>query len=167
MKMIVGVGNPLRRDEGVGVAAIARIQSHYELPDGVVAIDAGTPGLALLDIVRDADEVVLIDAMTAGQAAGTIYQTRPAELRSRGPEWTESLHGVSLMGTIRLAESVGEPLPPIAIIGIEPAATGWGEGLSAPVADALDRAIAMALTQSPANGEAVMPKRQKEDLDSK
>jgi len=150
MNMIVGVGNPLRRDEGVGVAAVARLNEYYHLPDNVSAIDAGTPGLGLLDIIGDAESVVLIDAMTAGQPPGTIYQVDPARLSSRGPEWTESLHGVSLMGTIHLAEAVGLEVPPITIVGVEPAVTDWGEELSEPVATALDLVAAIALGLSTA-----------------
>jgi hydrogenase maturation protease len=162
MNMIVGVGNPLRRDEGVGIAAIARLNDHYHLPDGVCAVDAGTPGLALLDIVRDARAVVLIDAMTADQPPGTIYQVDPARLRSRGPEWSESLHGVSLLGTIHLAEAVGMRVPPITIVGVEPAVLDWGEGLSEPVATALDLVAAIALGLSTSDPHHPTRHRRKE-----
>ena len=145
MKAIVGVGNILRRDEGLGPAAVQRIERHRTLPDDISAIDAGTGGVTLLDVGRDLEQMAIIDAMRAGGEPGTVYVVRPEQLRSRSPEWSVSLHGTSLLGVIRLAQTVGEPLPDITLIGVEPADLGWGEGLSPAVAAALDEAVDAAI----------------------
>ena len=119
MNLIVGVGNTLRCDEGVGPAAVQRILTRGALPPGVEAVDAGTPGFAILDLARSARRMVVIDAMRAGGAPGTVYVVSPERVRSRGREFTESLHGVSILGALRLARAVGELLPEVCLVGVD------------------------------------------------
>ena len=148
MNLIVGVGNTLRCDEGVGPAAVQRILTRGALPPGVEAVDAGTPGFAILDLARSARRMVVIDAMRAGGAPGTVYVVSPERVRSRGREFTESLHGVSILGALRLARAVGELLPEVCLVGVEPQELGWGAELSPPVSAALDRAADEAIAQA-------------------
>jgi hydrogenase maturation protease len=145
VKAIVGVGNTYRRDEGVGPVVAERLARSGRLPADVRAVDGGTGGLALLDIARGYDRLVLIDAMHAGGRPGQIYVVRPDQVRSRAPAAMVSLHATDLLGVIRLAQAVGEPLPPTTLVGVEPADLGWGKGLSPTVAAQLDAIIAAAL----------------------
>lgn len=155
MKLIVGVGNRYRRDEGVGPAVVDRLTEGKTLAPGIQAVDAGTPGVGLLEIARGADRMVVVDAMRTGGAPGTIHVVEPGRLRSLGQEAELSLHGVSMLGVIRLAEALGERLPEIAIVGVEVEDVGWGEGLSPGVDLAVDPAAVIALQVAQADGSMV------------
>ena len=69
--LVLGLGNLLCADDGVGVVALHRLRDDWHLPDGVVAVDGGTLGLALLPLVERAERVILIDAVRADGPPGT------------------------------------------------------------------------------------------------
>jgi hydrogenase maturation protease len=74
--LILGIGNVLMGDEGVGVHAAIRLQRE-EWPDGVTVIDGGTGGFHLLSLLQDYEPVVMIDATADGRAPGTVRVLRP------------------------------------------------------------------------------------------
>jgi hydrogenase maturation protease len=74
--LVLGVGNILMGDEGVGVAVVERL-SDRELPAGMTCLDGGTGSLQLLDPMLEADHVVLIDACSDGMPVGTLQRLRP------------------------------------------------------------------------------------------
>ena len=78
--LVLGLGNVLLGDDGVGAAAVARIERDYRVPPGVRLEDGGTLGLSLLDLLAESDHVILVDAVRADGAAGNAGSAR----RSRG-----------------------------------------------------------------------------------
>ncbi len=72
--LILGLGNVICGDDGVGVAAVERLAREYELPEGVEALDGGTLGLSLLHFAADADDLLLVDAIRADAPAGTLVR---------------------------------------------------------------------------------------------
>lgn len=72
--LILGLGNVLCGDDGLGVAAVARLDRGYRAPEGVVFMDGGTLGLALLHYVRQADTLLLVDAIRADRAPGSLVR---------------------------------------------------------------------------------------------
>jgi hydrogenase maturation protease len=78
--LVLGLGNTLLEDDGVGGAAIARLLDHYEVPDGVRVLDGGTLGLSLLPYLEDADAVILVDAIRADAAPGTLVRLEGDEV---------------------------------------------------------------------------------------
>ncbi len=137
--LVVGVGNPLARDEGVGIGALQRLRARG-LPAHVRTLDAGTDLLAVMPDLARADRVILIDAVRAGGEPGTIYRLRLEDLldaaRPEGP-W-RSAHDVSVVSAVRLAEAAGQALPPTVVFGVEPGEVALGEGLTPAVEAALD-----------------------------
>jgi len=79
MTLILGIGNLLMGDEGVGVHAINRLESEYRdrLPSGVRLLDGGVAGFHLLGEIEEADRLVIIDATMDGRPPGTIDRIRP------------------------------------------------------------------------------------------
>lgn len=61
--LILGVGNILLSDEGIGVRAVEAFREHYHVPDGVDVVDGGTCGMDLLDIIAERDHVIVLDAV--------------------------------------------------------------------------------------------------------
>jgi len=151
--VIVGVGNPLARDEGLGPRAIELLQ-RCSLPENVDAIDAGTDLLAVIPELEAAERVILIDAIQAGREPGTVQRFTLDELLEKAADvspW-RSAHDLTVVTAVRLAQTTGIRLPPTIVFGVEPGEVALGEGLTAAVEAALDGLIEKVLTEVGAAG---------------
>jgi hydrogenase maturation protease len=112
--LILGIGNLLMGDEGVGVHAIQALQAE-PLPKGVEILDGGTGGFHLLSYLRDYPTVILIDAVMDGRDPGTVAITQPQFLS----DYPRSLgaHDIGLRDLIESAALLG-PLPAMHLITI-------------------------------------------------
>src|SRR5512141_1175058 len=72
--LVLGLGNVLCGDDGLGAVAISRIRARYEIPEGVSVLDGGTLGLALLPYVEDSEKVILVDAINAEAPPGSFVR---------------------------------------------------------------------------------------------
>ncbi len=123
--LILGMGNLLLCDEGVGVH-VARALAERELPANVSVVEAGTAFLDVLPDIEKADRILLIDAMEGGGAPGSIYRV-PFD-QCKHPEMLASLHGFDLSRVLYMAGSGRNP--EVTVFGIEPALIEWGTELS-------------------------------------
>jgi hydrogenase maturation protease len=126
--VVLGVGNLLLSDEGVGVHVVHQMMK-MTLPPGVAVIEGGVYGLALVDVVAKADRLIVIDAVRGGEAPGTIYRFGPEELSLRRDGYKMSVHEIGILEVIRLARLVGQA-PQTTIIGVEPRSLETGMELS-------------------------------------
>ena len=129
-KLIIGCGNLLLSDEGLAVHLIEYLRQQ-ELPEDIELIDGGTAGFELIDFIRSAQKVVIVDAVKAAGRPGQIYRFGPEDFETESRPRT-SLHGISLKDVLAAAEKLG-PLPKIKIIGAEPAEIKEGTALSAEI----------------------------------
>lgn len=127
--MILGLGNPLRGDDGVGPQVIEAL-NQCGLPEGVTALDGGTGGLDLLHVLEGWEQAIIIDAADVRCEPGQFVRFTLDEARFVGSEDTMSLHNAGLAEALALADAVGQPLPDLVIFGVQPERIGWGEGLS-------------------------------------
>ena len=134
--LILGIGNMLLADEGVGVHA-AQALKKKDMPEGVAVLDVGTAILEALPELEQADRVIVIDAVLAGQEAGTVYRFAYDDCEK--PMQIDSVHGFDLSRV--LAMTSRESPPCMTVIGVEPARIGWSVELSPPVAGALDTVL--------------------------
>jgi hydrogenase maturation protease len=135
--IVIGVGNPLLGDDGLGLAALARLREAWVLPAEVELLDGGTWGMNLLPLIEDADRVLLIDAIDTGAAPGTQV-TMP---RGRLPRYLAtkiSPHQVDLSDVLALAELRGTLPAETIAIGMQPAGFEFGSPLSEPLRAGLD-----------------------------
>ena len=116
--LVLGVGNILLRDEGIGVRVVEMLQQKYAFSPNVRLLDGGTLGLKLLEPITEADVLIVVDAINSGQPPGTIERLPLAVLRKR-ISIKNSLHQLDLLETLAHAEFL-ESLPETTIIGIEP-----------------------------------------------
>jgi hydrogenase maturation protease len=131
--VVVGVGNIIRSDDGLGVHALRRLQTDPRVPPGVVFIDGGTLGLDLVSYACDASRLLLLDSVNAGKCAGTLIRMTGDELRSVPCGGSAHQLGVAdLIATLPLAS---EKPPDILLLGVQPASTDWGVSLT-PVVEA-------------------------------
>lgn len=125
--LIIGIGNLLCRDEGIGVHVIERMKA-LELPDHVELLDIGTSTMDLISYLEGVKKLVVIDAMKAGGIPGTIYKCRPEDLlpTEDGPI---SLHEIGLIETLDMVKKKGLEMETV-IFGVEPKVLDWGMELS-------------------------------------
>ncbi|HEY2400696.1 MAG TPA: hydrogenase maturation protease [Steroidobacteraceae bacterium] len=123
--LILGMGNLLLCDEGVGVH-VARALAQRELPPNVAVVEAGTAFLDVLPDIEKADRILLIDAMEGGGAPGSVYRV-PFD-QCLHPEMLASLHGFDLSRVLFMAGS--NRTPEVTVFGVEPARIEWGTELS-------------------------------------
>ncbi len=125
--LVLGLGNLLLKDEGVGVHIAAELQKH-DLPANVEVIDGGTAGLDVLLSEGELDKLVVVDAIRFGKKPGTIYKLRfkgkeeNKLARVFGPDSKAkiSLHQLGLIDALAAAEKLNCLPKEIVIIGIEP-----------------------------------------------
>jgi len=125
--LVLGLGNILLKDEGIGVHVVTELQKR-NLPGSVEVIDGGTAGLDILLLQEGPYKLVVIDAIRAGQKPGTIYESRfKAGETDRLTKVFEgkkrlkiSLHQVGLIDALVVAEKTGCAPDEIVIIGVEP-----------------------------------------------
>lgn len=130
--LVLGIGNLLLGDEGVGVH-VARTLRQERLPEEVVVLDAGTAFLDALPEIERAERIVVVDAMQAGEAPGTVYRIPFEECARR--ENIASLHEFDMA---RILYMLGRETPPEAVVfGVEPETIDWGTELSPAVQETM------------------------------
>lgn len=112
---VIGIGNVLRADDGVGIHVVQRLED--EIP-GCEAVDMATAGIDLLEQIRGREKVVIVDAIVTGSEPGTIHWISTHEMRS--PAFART-HGLNLIGTIMLGQLLyPEEMPEkLVILGVE------------------------------------------------
>ncbi|WP_420640995.1 hydrogenase maturation protease [Candidatus Leptofilum sp.] len=137
--LILGLGNPLRGDDGVGTAVIAALQNNHLLPPGVDLLDGGTAGLELVLLLQKYRRVFVVDAAEMGLAAGARRQidVRTAVLPTPSANPPISLHRAGFSEALALAEALDVLPAEIILFGIQPAQLNWSEGLSVAVQTAV------------------------------
>jgi hydrogenase maturation protease len=125
---IVGVGNAMMGDDGVGVRALETIRQ-MGVPEHVLLVEVGTSSLDSLDMIVNTGKLIVVDAVRGGSSPGTIYRLRPQELVS-GRYRQLSLHQISLLDSLELALIKGRIAPDVIIIGVEPKTVAPGSELS-------------------------------------
>lgn len=127
--VILGAGNELMKDEGVGVHVVRTLQ--HELHSSrfdVKLIDIGTSH-DFGHLIEEADNLVIVDAVKGGYEPGTIYRFTPEQIDSE-PEVITSLHQIGILENLKMMELAGSKPEKTVVIGIEPAEVEVGLGLS-------------------------------------
>jgi hydrogenase maturation protease len=116
--LVLGVGNLVLTDEGVGVHVVQRLQK-MDLPSHVEVLDGGTSGFDLLDDIEGRKKVVVVDAVKGEQPPGTIYRMTTEDIEET-PKSRLSLHDIDMTDLLKLVDLFEIEKPEIVIIGIEP-----------------------------------------------
>jgi hydrogenase maturation protease len=149
--LVLGLGNPLMGDDGLGVAAVERLREEWELPAEVELVDGGTWGMNLLPMIEAAERLILVDAIRSGVAPGTLTVLERQEL-PRYFALKISPHQIDLREVLALAEW-REVLPDALVaIGIEPARVEFEHGLSPTVRASMDKLIDLVVDRLEAAG---------------
>lgn len=142
--LVLGVGNTLMSDDGVGVRLLEHLRDECpELP-GVTYLDAGTLSFVLLPQIQDCGSLMVLDAAQLGSEPGSFRHFEGTQMDDFLRTARCSVHEVGIRDLLDLARLTGTLPPRRAFVGIQPAETGWGDSLSAPVAAALPGAARLA-----------------------
>jgi len=127
--VVMGLGNLLTTDDGVGVHVVKMLSEKKLLPDHVEIIDAGTASLDVLELFDENDKIIVIDAVRAGHPPGTLYKFNAREVRSK-PKVSMSLHQMSFLESIHMADLIGKAPKEVTVIGVEPGDMSFSTELS-------------------------------------
>lgn len=136
--LVVGLGNPILGDDGVGWRVAETVKAHLNDPAvDVLCLSLG--GLALMEHLAGYRRVIIVDAMTTGAEPGSLHNLSAAEMDELSVQHTASVHDLSLSAALALGCELGLALPEeIQIIGIEAKPEfNFGETLSTAVAGAV------------------------------
>ncbi|SNZ07014.1 hydrogenase maturation protease [Persephonella hydrogeniphila] len=115
---IVGVGNILFKDEGIGVFTVKYLQENYIFEPDIDLIDAGTLGFGLMGYLHDYDHIILIDTISVNDKAGSVYRLTPEQLSGLA-SYHQTAHEVEVLQMIELTPLTGKMADTV-IIGVVP-----------------------------------------------
>lgn len=158
MKVVVlGIGNILLSDEGVGVRVVERLEKSYDLPPTVEVIDGGTCGMEMLDQLEGLDALVVVDCVRHGQPPGTPVLLKGDEV----PVFFKtklSPHQVSLSDVLASLEFEGRGPKYASIVGIQPASMETGLELTPEIAAKVPELLTLAVAELRSLGVPVREK---------
>lgn len=139
--MVMGIGNLLMQDDGVGVHVIRQL-GNLDLPPQVELVDGGTHSYDLLDYFSQADICIVVDAMHAGGEPGTVYRAPLEELDLNPNPDIQSLHELSFAEAMYMLQLEGYN-PEVLIYGVEPHTVDLGLELTPVVAEKVALIVGM------------------------
>jgi hydrogenase maturation protease len=144
--LVLGLGNVLCGDDGVGVIAVHLLRRVYELPPGARVVDGGTLGLDLLALVAASDRVILVDAVRGDAPAGTVVRIAGDDVRAAVYERL-SPHQVGVADLLAGAALCDSYPKEVTIVGIVPATTELQVGCSPAIASQIDALVDAVLAE--------------------
>ncbi|HUA82506.1 MAG TPA: HyaD/HybD family hydrogenase maturation endopeptidase [Bryobacteraceae bacterium] len=143
--LVLGLGNLVHGDDGLGVHAIERLQKDPRVPGGVVLMDGGTQGMSLIPHISGFERVLVIDAIDVGRDPGTLIRIEGEEVhKMHGKPSVHQLGFADLMIALKLLDSSPKE---VIVLGVQPQSTEWSANLSAPVEASLDGICTLVIEQ--------------------
>jgi hydrogenase maturation protease len=143
--LILGVGNLILSDEGVGVHVAQRMME-MDLPPGVRVVEGGTDGFGLINVILEADRMILIDAVRGGGAPGSIYRFDVEECNPFPDLFKTSVHQISILEVVNISGLIGST-PRTTVIGVEPQSLEMGMELSPVIEAKVPRVIEIVMEE--------------------
>lgn len=156
--LLLGLGNVLCEDDGLGVVAVERLRARYEWPEELMLVDGGTLGMALLSLLEDADEVWILDAVRIEAPPGSLVRLDGDEVE---PALRERLspHQVGVADLLDALHWRDRWPTSLRVLGLVPRSLALRVGLSEPVAAGLGALEAAVVAEVRRAGHAVRPRR--------
>lgn len=152
---IVGIGNVLLKDEGVGIRVIEEL-ARRSLPGNVELINFETQALNLLDVLSSYEKVILVDAVKWGGRPGEVYRIKADELLENADlkniKDVFSMHNIGLAEVIKLGKELGLLPKELVLVGIEAKEVDFSLELSKEVSQAVPEAVNLVLNEVYQNG---------------
>ena len=143
--LVLGLGNLVHADDGVGVHAISALQLDPRVPAEAVLLDGGTQGLGLLHHIAGVRRLLVIDAIDTGEPPGTLMRFEGKALR--GLPGKASVHQLGFADLMVALQLLGESPGEVVVFGVQPESTEWSAQLTESVANTLPRLIDNVIAQ--------------------
>lgn len=127
--VVLGVGNVLEEDDGIGIYACAYLNANYTFSPEIEIINGGVEGINLLNLFMEHERIVILDTINIEDVAGSIYNIPSYELSGYGLN-SGGAHEVGVMQCLDMIELMGKPLPVSNVLGIVPKSITFRMGLS-------------------------------------
>ena len=144
---VLGIGNVLMGDDGVGPYTVKMLEARYKFPKQVELQDVGTPGLGITSVFSEYDAVILIDAVNAKKNPGEVKVYRKDELVQVPLKQRVSPHDPALVEALLFAELSGKCPKKVLLVGVVPETCELNCGLSAAVQAGVEAAIGVVLVE--------------------
>ena len=144
--LVLGIGNLLIGDEGVGCKTVEELVRRYDLPDSVECIDGGTAGFELLSLLEGRDQVILIDALRDDRAPGTVIMVENEHVPKAFMARTTP-HQLGICDVLAAAELTDIMPRRLTLYGVEPKQLDVGIGLSPEVEAGMEKIISAVVEQ--------------------
>ena len=138
---ILGIGNTLLRDEGIGIHVLKALQAQLPVDDTLSFVDGGTLSITLAAEIEESDRLIVIDAAQLGEAPGTVRAFIGNEMDGFLGSCKRSVHEVGLLDLFDIARLTQSLPGQRALVGIQPASVDWGEEPTGAVAAAIPVAV--------------------------
>ena len=122
--MVMGVGNVLLSDEGLGVRFLDEL-SKQTLPPDVELLEGGTAGLELVHLIQEVDYLIVVDAINAKSEPGALFRFQPGDVKVFPDQYEVSFHQIGIVEVLAMANVLGHA-PQTLIFGIQPKNLDWG-----------------------------------------
>lgn len=143
--VVLCIGNLLLSDEGVGVHVAHKLME-MNLPKGVSVVEGGTDGFRLLNIITEADRLIVVDAIKGGAAPGSIYRFEINEVKNCPSGFKTSVHQIGILEVINMSGLIGKT-PHTTVIGVEPKSFEMSMELSPEIKEKIPRIIEFVLNE--------------------
>lgn len=138
--LVLGVGNVLLGDEGIGIRVVEELENRFSFPEDVMILDGGTAGIELLRYIEGRDLLIVIDAMRADLAPGTVFRVEDEDVPKRFMSRI-SPHQIGLSDLLA-AGILSDQIPErMVLFGVEPERLETGIYLTSTVEDSLEKII--------------------------
>ncbi|MBN1507581.1 MAG: hydrogenase maturation protease [Sedimentisphaerales bacterium] len=145
--VVLGLGNPLMGDEGIGVHLVERLaESAAEYPSADF-LDAGTGGLSVLHYIEGRRKAIIIDCAFMDEEPGAIRRFTPEQVHSRKVLAHRTLHEADLMQILSMARRLGQAPEQAVVFGIQPERVELGQGLSPTLTERMDEYVSVILSE--------------------
>ncbi len=142
--VIIGIGNVLQKDDGLGVYAASYLNENYSFSEDIEIINGGVEGIHLLNVLEESDHVIVLDCLELNDAPASIYAIPAKEISGYGLN-NGGAHEIGILQCMDMMELQGKEIPQAIVIGIVPAEVTFAFGLSDPLIHAFDGYISVVL----------------------
>src|SRR5271165_4161616 len=143
--LVLALGNPIRSDDGVALAALSCLEEDPRVPASVNLLEGGTKGLELVSYVSGISRLLVLDAVDVGAVAGTIVCLRSTELCSLPGKG--NVHDLALADILNALRLLGQEPQETVLLGVQPATTELGTSLSKSVEASVPFLVEAAVAQ--------------------
>lgn len=143
--LVLALGNPIRSDDGVGIAALRLLEKDPRVPSAVELLEGGTKGLELVSYIAGMFRLLVLDAVDVDAAAGTIVSVRGNEIRTL--PGNGNVHDLALADILNALRLMGQEPPEVVLLGMQPGTTELGTSLSKSVESSLPNFVEASIAQ--------------------